>query len=94
MQVLSAMDMVSPDTAMVGRGASEFHACAEVVLACGAVVAFVARDAGLDGDAVARLEVCYVGADAEDLAGAFVTENVVVFNNAGADCAGFPEVQV
>jgi hypothetical protein len=65
--------MVPPHAARVRRHSREFHIQAEVVVAAGAFEAFPARYAGLDGDAVPGLEMCYRGAGPDDFARAFVT---------------------
>jgi hypothetical protein len=38
--------------------------------------------------------MCYIGTDEENFTGSFMAKDVVVFNNAGPDCASFPEMQV
>jgi hypothetical protein len=66
------MDMVAANTAVVRRRAAECYIWAEVVLPCGAVVAFLAGHTGLDGYAVARLQVRDIEANGDDLSGGFV----------------------
>jgi hypothetical protein len=52
------VDMVAPHAARVWRDSRELHVEAEVVVAGGALKTFAAGHAGLDGDAVAFLEMC------------------------------------
>jgi len=72
MQIVRRMYVVPPHAARVRRHSREFHIEAEVVVAAGAFEAFPTWHAGLDGDAVAGLEVCYCGAGPNNLARAFV----------------------
>ena len=64
--------MVAPHAARVRRHTREFHVEAEVVVAGGAFETFAAGHAGLDGDAVAYLEMGDLGAGPDDFARAFV----------------------
>jgi hypothetical protein len=86
------MNVVATDAAVIGRSTGKCYVGAEVILPCGALLAFMAGNTRFDGDAVAHVEVCDVASDGQDLAGGFVTEDVVIFNYAGTDCASFPEV--
>lgn len=88
------MDMIPANGAMEGRRAGELHIRAEIVLARAAVVALVAGNAGLDGDAVAGREMLDVGPRGEDDASAFVAEDVVGGDDAGAYLAEFPEMKI
>ena len=94
MQVFRTVDVIAADGAVKGRRTGEGNVWTEVVLASGAVEAFVAGDAGLDGYAVADAKMRHVATCVDDNAGAFVAEDVVGGDDAGADRAGFPEVQV
>ena len=85
---------VAAQEAVDGRGREEFHLFAAVVAAGQAGLAGVADQARFDGDAVADFEVGDGGVGGEDDAGGFVAEDVVVFDDHGADAAGVPEVDI
>ncbi|CRK31461.1 hypothetical protein BN1708_005463 [Verticillium longisporum] len=96
-------DLVAPDGRMVdvspqqaghGRRRKELDLLTAVVTPREAGLAGVADDVGLDGDAVADLEVLDAGVHCDDIAGRLVTENVVALDNHGADAAMAPEVNV
>jgi hypothetical protein len=63
-------------------------------VAAGAFEAVAARDSRLDGYAIARFEVLYVGAGPDDFAGAFVAQTVCCLDFEVSDAAGVPEVDV
>ena len=85
---------VASQEAVDGRGGQETHVQAAVVAAREAGLAVVADEVGFDGDAVAALEMRDGGVRGEDYAGGFVTEDVVVCHDHGADAASVPEVDV
>ena len=66
------MHVVPPHAARVWRHSREFHIETEVVVAAGAFEAFPAGYTGLDGNAVAGLEVGDLGAGPDDFSRAFV----------------------
>ena len=86
--------MIPTNRAVEGRRAGEFHIRAKIVLARAAVVTLMAGHARLDGDAVPGREMLDVGPGGEDDAGAFVPEDVVRGYDAGANLAGFPEMEI
>jgi hypothetical protein len=62
------VNVVAAHTARVRWHSREFHIQAEVVVAAGAFEAFPAGYAGLDGDAIAYLEMGDFGAGPNDFA--------------------------
>jgi hypothetical protein len=91
---LGGMDLVALQGALVGVDAGELDVLAQVVAALLAEEAVVAGHAGLDGDAVAGLEVADALADAEDDAGGLVADCAVALEDERANLAGLPEVDV
>lgn len=87
------VDVAAEETGDRGR-AAEQDGLAPVVAACQAGLAGVADDVGLDGYAVAGLEVRYGGVGGDDGAGGLVAEDVVVGDDHGANAAGVPEVDI
>ncbi len=85
---------VAAEEAVDGGGGEEAHGKTAVVAACEAGFAFAADKVGFDGDAVAGFEGGDGRVGGEDYAGGFVAEDVVVFDDHGADAAGVPEVNV
>lgn len=67
---------------------------AAIVTSCEAGFAFAADDVWFDRNSIANFEACDRGVDCEDCASRFVSENVVVGNNHGANTASMPEVDI
>lgn len=96
-------DLVAPDGGVVNVAAEkagnggcreEVDALASVVTASQAGLAGVADNLGLNGDPVANLEVLDTGVDSNDLARGLVAQNVIAFDDHGADATMLPEVDV
>ena len=96
-------DLVAPDGRVVdvaaeeavdGRSGEESHLQAAVIAACEAGFAGMAGEGGLDGDAVADLEVGDGRVDSEDFASGLVAQDVCIFDDHGANAAGAPEVDI
>lgn len=67
---------------------------ATVVSAGQAGLADTARNVGLDGDAIANLEVGNGRVDGDDITGRFVAQDVVALDNHGTNAAGVPKVNI
>ncbi|TKW52727.1 hypothetical protein CTA1_11257 [Colletotrichum tanaceti] len=91
---LGRVALVALDGAVVRVDAGELDVLAEVVAAVGAEEALAAGHAGLDGDAVAGLEVPDALAAADDDAGGLVADDAVALEDERADAARLPEVDV
>ena len=85
---------VSSQEAIDGRCGQETHLQAAVVAACEAGFALIADEIRFDGNAVAGLEVRHGGVRGQDHAGGFVTKDMCVRYDHGADASGVPEVDV
>jgi hypothetical protein len=77
-----------------GRSGAEEDRVAAVVATGQARLALAADDVGLDGNAVADLERLDVVVHGNNDACRLVAEDVVVFDNHGADAPGVPEVHI
>lgn len=85
---------VAAEKAGNGRCREEVDALASVVTASQTGLAGVADDLGLDGDPVADLDILDAGVDSNDLAGGLVAQDMIAFDDHGADATMLPEVDV
>ena len=85
---------VSSQKAIDGGCGQETHVQAAVVAAREAGFALVADEIRFDGNAVAFFEVRDGGVRGQDHTGGFVTEDMCVRYDHGADASGVPEVDV
>lgn len=86
--------VIAPHTAGMGRNAGKLDIKAEVIASARTFETTATRKTGLDGNAVARLEVSDLGASPDDLAGGFVAETVLGLNFQASNSACMPEVNV
>jgi hypothetical protein len=77
-----------------GRSGAEEDRVTAVVATSQARLALAADDVGLNGNTVTDLEGLDVVVDGNNDACRLVAENVVVFDNHGADATGVPEVDI
>lgn len=94
MEIFGAVHVIPANRAVERRHSREFHISAEIILARGAVEAFVAWHARLDCYTIADLEMLDVAARGDDDAGAFMAEDVVRRDYTCPDLAGFPEMKI
>lgn len=86
--------MPSSNRARVWRNTRESHVCAKIVIATGALIAVIARNAGLDCDSIAGLEMLDICTRPYDLSRTFMTQDVRTVDYQGPDSAGVPEVDI
>lgn len=85
---------VAAEQTIDGRGGQEENIFTAIVSSGQAGFAGIADDVGFDSNAVAWLEGLHVGSYSNNLAGGFVTEDMVATHDHGADAAVVPEVNV
>lgn len=88
------MDFVSLQGSVVRIHARELHVFAEVVPSLLAQKTRLARHARLDRDAVSRLEIHDVFANADDHAGRFVPDDAISLKHKSADLPRLPEMNI
>lgn len=91
---LGLVDQVAAQQSGDGGSGEESNVGASVVATSKAGLAGVANLLGLNGDAVADLDVLDVRADSDNVTSGLVAEDVVAGDDHGADAASVPEVNV
>ena len=85
---------VTAEEARDWRSGEEEDRLAAVVASSKARLASMAGDVWLNGYLVAGLEMRYRGVDGENLASRFVTEDMLICDNHGADATCMPKMHI